>query len=396
MKVALFGGTFDPVHTAHLRMAGMLADVLSLDTVLFMPTFVPPHKAKGEIAPAKHRIKMCELATADDARFQVSDLEIMRGGASFTVDTLRQLREQYPNDELYLFVGADMFMTLGTWYCIDEILSMVTVCTVPRDDVSADMLRAHGATLGGKWYVAEEAVGEISSTEIRERIANGKPLGELVPEKVAAYIVANRLYTQQGEGAQKQLEMQLIEIIRKRESDYRFLHSLEVAKSAEQLAERYGADYHKARVAGLLHDVFKDVSAREQLQIFEDFGILLSDVEKNAPKLWHAMAGAVFTERILGIRDADIVNAIRYHTTARAGMSLLEKVIFIADFISADRTYSDVDVMRKKAEESLESAMQYALEYTIQDLKEKGAAVHPDTKAALQEILTGGNGDGKN
>ncbi len=395
MKIALFGGTFDPVHTAHLRMAGMLADALSVDMVLFMPTFVPPHKAKGEIAPAEHRIKMCELATADDPRFVVSDLEIKRGGASFTVDTLRELKRMYPDADLYLFVGADMFMTLGTWYCADEILEMVTVCTVPRDDVSAKTLREHGETLGGKWFVAENAVGDVSSTEIRTRIAKGQPLVQLVPKSVAAYIIENGLYRGQSHDTQKQLERQLIEIIRKREGDYRFLHSLEVAKSAEALAMRYGADVHKARVAGLLHDVMKDVSATEQLQILKDFGILLTDIERNAPKLWHAMAGAVFTDNILGIHDSDIVNAIRYHTTARAGMSLLEKVIFIADFISADRTYPDVNVMRERAEISLESAMQYALEYTIRDLGRKGAAVHPDTRAALDEILTGGNDGGE-
>lgn len=395
MKIALFGGTFDPVHTAHLRMAGMLADELSLDTVLFMPTFVPPHKAKGEIAPAQHRVKMCELATAHDPRFQVSDMEIKRGGASFTVDTLRALKRLYPDAQMYLFVGADMFMTLGTWYCADEILGMVTVCTVPRDDIAADTLRKQGETLGGKWYVAENAVGDISSTEIRTRIANGQSPDGFVPDAVAAYIAENRLYMGNSEDAQKQLELQLIEIIRKRESNYRFLHSLEVAKSAEMLAKRYGADAHKARVAGLLHDVMKDVSGEQQLQILKEFGILLTDVEQNAPKLWHAMAGAAFTEHILGFHDADIVNAIRYHTTARAGMSLLEKVIFIADFISADRTYPDVGVMRERAEQSLESAMQYALEYTVKDLNKKGAAVHPDTKAALDEILMGGNNGGE-
>ena len=100
MKIALFGGTFDPIHTAHLRMAGMLADALSLDTVLFMPTFVPPHKAKGEIAPAEHRLQMCKLATTHDSRFTVSDMEIQRGGASFTVDTLRELQTIYPDAAL--------------------------------------------------------------------------------------------------------------------------------------------------------------------------------------------------------------------------------------------------------------------------------------------------------
>ena len=394
MKIALFGGTFDPVHTAHLRMAGMLADALSLDTVLFMPTFVPPHKVKTDMAPAADRLEMCRLATAKDPRFDVSDMEIKREGASFTVDTLAVLREQYPADEWYLFVGADMFMTFGTWYHFEEILKMATVCTIPRDDVSAAKLQEYAKeliALGGKCYVAQEAVGDISSTAVRERIHSGKDVEDLVPDTVLQYIREKGLYAQKAACTVKDVEARFIEIIRKRESDYRFIHSLEVAKSAEYLADRYGADRDKARAAGILHDVMKDVSANEQLQIFKDFGILLDVVEKNAPKLWHARAGAAFLQHILKIEDTDILNAVRYHTTARAGMSLLEKVVFIADFISADRTYGDVDVMRRLAEESLEAAMGYALRYTVNDLERKGAPVHPDTLAALQEIQQGGN-----
>ena len=188
----------------------------------------------------------------------------------------------------------------------------------------------------------------------------------------------------------KSMEPQFIEIIRRRESDHRFLHSLEVAKSAEYLARRYGGDPDKARVAGLLHDVMKDISPSEQLQIFKDFGILLDDVEKDAQKLWHARAGAAFIEHILHIDDRDLLNAVRYHTTGRAGMSLLEKIVFVADFISADRNYPDVDKMRALADVSLEDAMRYALRYTIDDLQRKGARVHPDTLAALQELTEGG------
>jgi predicted HD superfamily hydrolase involved in NAD metabolism len=111
--------------------------------------------------------------------------------------------------------------------------------------------------------------------------------------------------------------------------------------------------------------------------------------------LWHAIAGAAFLEHILHIDDRDLLNAVRYHTTARAGMSLLEKVLYVADFISADRNYPDVDVMRRLAEESLEKAMRYALEYTVKDLEKKGQPVHPDTLAALQEMKAGGNFDGE-
>lgn len=121
------------------------------------------------------------------------------------------------------------------------------------------------------------------------------------------------------------------------------------------------------------------------MQIFQDFAILLDNVEQQAPKLWHARAGALFIEKVLGVTDPDILAAVRYHTTARAGMSPLEKVLFIADFTSADRDYKDVDVMRRLADEGLSQAMLYALSYTIRDLVKKQAAIHPDTLAAYNE-----------
>lgn len=394
MKIALFGGTFDPVHIAHLRMARMLADRLQLDRVLFMPTFVPPHKIKSSDTAASDRFQMCRLAVEDDPRFAVSDLELTRGGASFTVDTLTELKEQYPDAQWYLLVGADMFMTFGTWYRFEDILSMATVCTVPREDVTAAELQAYADTLpvkSARIEILDTPVGDISSSDIRERIAAGRSFDDLVPASVERYILERGLYSDPVFMDLKQMEPQFIEIIRKRESDRRFLHSLEVAREAERLAKKYGADPDKARVAGLLHDVMKDISPDEQLQIFKDFDILLDDVEQKAKKLWHARAGAAFLEHILKISDQDLLNAVRYHTTARAGMSLLEKVLYIADFTSADRDYDDVDVMRKLADRSLKEAMRYALEYTVRDLTDRGYPVHPDTLAALHEIKTGGN-----
>ncbi len=397
MKIALFGGTFDPVHLAHLRMARMLADRLQLDRVLFMPTMLPPHKIKSSDTAASDRLQMCRLAAAQDARFEVSDLELSRGGASFTVDTLTELRKRFPLAEWYLLVGADMFMTFGSWYRFEEILQMATVCTVPREDITGEELRRYAATLpveAARFEILDTPVGDISSTDIREKIAAKQPLSDLVPPAVERYILENRLYQEPEVMDLKKMETQFIEIIRKRESDRRFLHSLEVAREAERLARRYGADPDKARVAGLLHDVMKDISPDEQLQIFKDFDILLDDVEKTAKKLWHARSGAVFLEKVLHIEDRDLLNAVRYHTTARAGMSLLEKVLYIADFTSADRDYDDVDVMRKLADRSLSDAMRYALEYTVQDLTGRGQPVHPDTLAALHEITTGGNDHG--
>lgn len=177
------------------------------------------------------------------------------------------------------------------------------------------------------------------------------------------------------------------EILRARLSDYRYHHSLCVAQEAERLARKYGADPEKAHMAGLLHDIMKDTDTNEQLQILDDFGILLDDVEQRVSKLLHARTGEVFLRHVLHIDDEDVLRAVRYHTTGCADMHLLDKVLFVADFTSADRNYDDVDTVRRLAESSLEETMVYAIRYTIEDLMKRGQPVHPDTLAAYNALV---------
>ena len=181
------------------------------------------------------------------------------------------------------------------------------------------------------------------------------------------------------------------QLLEKRLKPKRYYHSLCVADEALRLAEKYGCDTEKAYLAGLLHDITKNDTQEEHLQILSEFGIMLNDIEKNAEKLWHAISGAAYIEHILGIKDKDIITAVRYHTTARAGMSLLEKVLYLADFTSADRDYDDVDVMRKKVEISIEAALDYALSYTINDLVLRQKPLHLDTVMAYNENLLKGS-----
>ncbi len=175
--------------------------------------------------------------------------------------------------------------------------------------------------------------------------------------------------------------------IRERLSDYRFKHSVNVSKEAVRLAIKYGGDVDKAELAGLLHDVMKDVGKKEQLAIMDKYGVALNEVELQAPKLWHAIAGAVYVNKVLEIRDEDIVNAVRYHTTARAGMTLLEKIIYIADYTSEERDYKGVEKMRKACNVSLEYAMEEALAFGIAVRAEEHTAIHPDTFEAYNEIM---------
>ena len=172
--------------------------------------------------------------------------------------------------------------------------------------------------------------------------------------------------------------------------DYRFTHSVNVADEAVALAKIYGCDEELAYTAGILHDVTKEFPKDEQLQIIADGGIILDSVQKNAPKLWHSISGSVYVSDFLGIKNNDIINAVRYHTTGRAGMSLIEKIIYIADFVSAERDYSDVNVMRALSVQSLESAMLYALRYTIPDLIRKGQTVHKDSLELYNELILKG------
>ena len=177
-----------------------------------------------------------------------------------------------------------------------------------------------------------------------------------------------------------------IKILKKKLSKFRLYHSECVSKEAVRLAEKYRVDVEKAELAGLLHDIMKDVSGKDPLEVMKKCSVDVDDMLEKTPKLWHSYAGAAYVEKELGIDDEEVINAIKYHTTARAGMTRLEKVIYIADFTSADRDYDDVDDMRRAANKGLDDAMRYALSYTVADLASRGLVIHPDTFAAYNEV----------
>lgn len=177
-----------------------------------------------------------------------------------------------------------------------------------------------------------------------------------------------------------------INLIKSLESPYRFNHSLNVAKSAVILAKKYNADVSKAYTCGILHDIAKDIDKSEQLDLISEAGICLTPVELVNPKLWHAKAGAAYLKTKLNITDEDMLNAVSFHTTARANMSMLEKVIYIADYISDERNYNGVDEMREAAEISLEQAMFVALKFTLSDLSQKSVVISPDSVDAYNDI----------
>ena len=183
------------------------------------------------------------------------------------------------------------------------------------------------------------------------------------------------------------LKARYIALLKERLKETRFVHSLNVADAAVMLAKKFGADEDKAYLAGLLHDITKNETDENQLQIMESGGIILSKTQRENPKLWHAMSGMVYLRDTLGIADEAILGAVRWHTTGKAGMTLLEKVVFIADYISAERDYPDADVMRRLSATSLDAAALYALKYSLRHLSEKEKPICEDSVAYYNELI---------
>jgi nicotinate-nucleotide adenylyltransferase len=189
VRIGILGGTFDPPHHGHLLAAGDAFEALELDRLVFMPTAVQPLKAGRDAAPAGDRLEMIRRLVGDDPRFEVSEVEIARGGLSYTVDTLRTLTAEWPGADLFWLVGADVPKSFAKWREPERIVELATIVVLQRTDQTPDLSRMPGTPR----FIRTRRI-DISSTEIRERVRSGKSIRGFVPESVAAYIAAHRLY----------------------------------------------------------------------------------------------------------------------------------------------------------------------------------------------------------
>ena len=197
MKIIIFGGTFNPIHNGHIHLAKCFADILQADRVILIPTNVPPHKRAPDLADAEDRLNMCRLAAEADKRFCVSDIEIARGGQSYTSETLTELHRQYPDAELYLITGEDMFFLLEEWHDPQVIYQLAMICAAPRSPKGTGALLEYAKKIernGAKTRIEDIPYYPISSTMIREAVKAGKSISSLVPAAVERYIREKKLY----------------------------------------------------------------------------------------------------------------------------------------------------------------------------------------------------------
>ncbi len=381
IKIGVFGGTFNPPHKGHGRLINSAADIIGMDKVLIIPSCIPPHKMPGKLASGDERMEMCRIAFGSDSRFEISSVELDRGSKSYTVETLRELKKIYPDDELYFIIGSDMLKTFTQWYKWEEILELAFICAASREEGFKADLSVYTPAQREKIFFLDIEPFEVSSTEIRVEIAKGKE-SSLIDPKVYEYIEKNNLY---DDGLSDYRE-----ILNQKLDEKRLYHSECVSECAAVLAEKYGADAEKARLAGLMHDVMKNASPNEHLDLMQRSGEALSKVDLTNSKVWHQLSGAQYLKENGIITDEEILGAVRWHTTGRADMTLLEKIVYTADFISADRDYPDVGVVRRLADESLEKAILYTTNYTIKKLVSGGMPIHPATVECYNCLVTGG------
>ena len=387
MKIGVYGGTFNPPHLGHLTAARAVFELLGLDLLLLIPAGLPPHKELPAGSPtAEQRLEMTRLAGEQlglGDKVRTLDIELERGGRSFTSDPLVQLKAQYPDSELWLLMGTDMFLTLQAWHEPEKILSLAGIAAFGRTEEDTEELFSAQRNYLYQTYpqariftLTIPGVIDVSSTELREKLAKGQG-GNLLAPAVYGYILREGLYNTDAD--LKRLPISRLRPVALSYLKHRRIpHVLGTEQEAIRLAERYGADVEKARVAALLHDCTKKLDMPAQLALCGQYGIALDELEQRALKLLHSKTGAAIARDVFGVDD-EIYSAIWYHTTGHADMTKLEKIIYLADYIEPSRGFPGVNTLRNVCYENLDKGLLLGLEMTIEEMTAMGIPVHRAT-----------------
>lgn len=387
MKIGVYGGTFNPIHLGHMEAAGFAAEHLRLDELLLIPAGVPPHKTMEEGAPSPdQRLAMTDLAAqAVGPVARASDIELRREGKSYTLDTLRDLRKEHPGAHIYLLMGTDMFLTFHQWKQPGEIAKLCTLCAFRRSEKDPEIDFAGQKEFLREKFGAETVIltppriVDISSTRLREELRQGRG-SEYLDPAVYGFILMEGLY-----GVERDLTNLSLDELRcaalSMLKHTRVPHVLGAEETAARLALRWGVDEETARRTALLHDCTKKLDGEQHRELIRQYDIHLDDEERDEEKLFHAITGAAVAKNVFGV-PPEIENAIRWHTTGKADMTALEKIIYLADYIEPTRKISGLTELRRLAFEDLDKAMLLGATMALEDLRRRGVTVHSNSVRA--------------
>ena len=418
-NIGIFGGSFNPPHKAHKAIIKAVLNQYNLDTVYIMPTAKPPHKSNKAYESTDHRVRMCRLMidSIGDSRLKYSDFEIEKGGVSYTYQTILSLKEKYPEDNLYFIIGGDSLEAFSTWVKPEVISEFATILSAPRADMSYKELKKQCKKRSKEFpgdflpIKLKDKYSAVSSSTIREEIIkiNDKKIPEFDSElrdnddiykykpeflnkRIWLYIRLHGLFGL-GELEFKNTpdEATLIKCLKSTLRPKRFIHTLGVADTAEKLGSIYDDGRSdmpaRARLAGLLHDCAKYYTDSEQIRLCDKYGIELTLTERENPSLIHGKLGAYLAEHRYGVDDEEILSAIRLHTVGKPGMSTLEKLIYIADYIEPGRVIPEaktpLDELRKSVKKDLDGTLVKVIENTIDYLKQTGKVIDEASLSTL-------------
>ena len=372
-RIGIYGGTYNPPHVGHMRAAAHAIEALKLDRLLLIPNNIAPHKQMPEdAATAQQRMDMLRMSAKGLEKTEILDLELQRDGKSYTSDTVTQIRKIYPEGELFLLMGTDMFLNFLTWHEYRTISDQVTLAVFYRgergEQEAVCRQQERLEEMGIRVVRICNPVTAISSTDLRRMLIFGCADPYLCPG-VSDYIRAQGLYDTGRD--YKNLSMDALEeTVIKLLKENRVAHVLGCRDAAVELARQYGENEVDAARAGLLHDITKALDGPLQLTLCSEYDILLSKFSQENPKTLHALTGSLVAEQVFGENQA-VVTAIRYHTTGRPAMSRLEKILYLADYIEVNRNFPGVDRLRAAAHRSLDEGMLMGLEMTLSQLREQ-------------------------
>lgn len=392
MRIGICGGTFDPLHNGHAALVHAALASGQVDRVLVIPSGTPPHKRGDLVSMACYRYEMARRAFAGEPNVDVSDIEILREGPSYTLDTARLLQASQPGDTISLIYGSDILRDIERWHQPVALLAGFPLLLADRGGVAREQARVYADRLrdryGAQISFFDAPSIDLSATIIRQRAARGDAIGDLVPRPVSRFVSHHGLYLWQEELAGiepvlweelRGIERQLWTLLNSK----RLLHSLNVLRYSFHLAIRHGVDLAQAARASILHDCAKCLPESDQVAL----ALQGRDTSLLTPPLAHGPAGAVLARQRFGIEDEAVLKAIRYHTTGCARMTSLDQIVFIADKIEPARTYDRLDKIRRLAETNLDEATLVCLEEIGLYLERESLTDHPYGLAAKEDMF---------
>ncbi len=384
-KIGIMGGTFNPVHNAHIELAQKALLQFGLDKVLFITSGNPPHKKGSPILDANIRHKMVCIAIKDYPQFEAYDFEVKKESYSYSYETLKHLKKLDKSNELYFIIGADSLHNITSWVKPRLIMEMCTFLIYSRKgyDMKNDLLE-----IKKEYYLKSEFIDapevDISSSEIRKMIQDGKDASNLMPQAVYDFILRNGLYRKKASSIKKELKKQL-------KSD-RYIHSVNVCNTAVELSKIFGYDKNKAYLAGLLHDCAKCIPSEQMLTMCEDLDVELDEYEKVTPALIHAKLGEKVAIARYGVDDKEVLEAIKWHTLGHPDMGNIAKIVYVADMIEPSRCFDGVDALREIAKKDIDRAVYECTKTTINFNTARNRTLNP----MAYKVLEAFGGDSKN